>query len=454
MLTKSQKERFRTRIYDDYAKFTKCSRELHERARTLLPGGVSGNLRSFPPYPLYMRHARGSRTRDVDGNEYIDCFLGNGPLLLGHSPQTVTDNVAACMDRGALLLNPDLLVDCAATFIDSVAWADRVRFLNTGSEATAFAVRLARAWTSRNKIIKFLGHYHGQDDQFLIGLGASPSLASAGIPRANTSLTLLAPYGDVQALEKIVEDDGDVAAIILDPAMHVGGTWGSTPEYLESVRSLSSHYGVTLIFDEVITGFRLALGGAQEFYRVTPDLAVFAKALAAGEKLSAVAGRGEIMDMVSPHQISGHGTSQVGVYQSGTVNDGTSALAAATAAMKSYQHAARQGEYRKLHTRSVGLRDGIQKAFDDRNIKISVNVFGPLLRMYTYEARKDFTEFAVSDRSVLSLFFLAMMRFGVLLTVPTSGGIYLSFAHDDQDVGQVINAVNLCLDEYNFENVF
>ena len=316
------------RIAADYESKTQRSREVFVRASKVLPGGVSGNLRYFAPYPLYMKGGKGARTIDVDGQTYIDCFLCNGPLLLGHQNPSVVEAIARASDYGPLVLNPDILTECAEELCDLVPGAERVRFLNSGTEALMSAVRYARGYTGRSKVLKFFGHYHGQDDQFLIGASPRREPFSKGIAASAYADTLTIPINDAQALaQTIAENKGAIAAAVLDPAMHAGGLWGVDQSFLETLRQMTRKEGIVLILDEVITGFRLAPGGAQEVYGITPDLTTYAKALGAGERLAAVAGTAEVMQVVDPVK----GDPSRRVFQSGTGNDSTAGLLAATA---------------------------------------------------------------------------------------------------------------------------
>lgn len=289
----------REKVFQAYMERTSKSKQMYDRACKSLPSGVSGNVRAYEPYPLYTTHGKGSKICDVDGNEYIDCFLCAGPLLLGHCHPEVIEGMKREIDRGLLTYNPDLVVECAELLKEIVPCAQKVRFLNTGTEAVLSAVRIARGFTGKNKIIKFYGHYNGQDDQFLIAISdIKDEAVSIGIPKESLRNTVLLRYDDIDALTRKLDEDNDIAAVILDPQMNMGGLFPATSGYLKEVRQLTKGHGVILIFDEVITGFRVALGGAQEYFGVIPDLAVFSKAMASGEKLAAVVGKDEVMSIV------------------------------------------------------------------------------------------------------------------------------------------------------------
>ena len=331
----------------------------------------------------------------------------------------------------------------------TVPCAERVRFLNSGTEAVIMAVRYARAYTGKDKIVKFYGHYHGQDDQFLAGLGPTADTFGAGIPGGITADTIHVGYGDFAALEKTIREHRDIAAVILDPAMHAGGLWGSSRDYLLDLRELAAKRNIVLIFDEVITGFRLAPGGGQSYYGVTPDLTTLGKALAGGERLAAVAGREEIMRVVDPRAAAGTPR----VFQSGTANDGTAALAASIGAIDTYRNLDADSGYGHLFTIGEKLAGGIRQAFKKRNIPCHVNQLGPMLQIFLSAEEPAFENYIGLDPEVLSLFFLALINEGVILTLPTSGHIYLSFAHTHEDIDEIIRKVNLVLDKYDFSSL-
>lgn len=429
---------YRARSTQSYAQFTRAARSL--------VGGTTGNLRHFQPYPLYFAHGNGSEMTDIDANRYIDCFLCNGPLLLGHRHPAVMAAIQEQQQMGPLVVNPVLSVTLAELLQRMVPAAQRVRFLNSGTEAVLTAVRLARAFTGKPRIVKFLGHYHGQDDQFLVGLDPSGSRFGAGIPDAAIANTTLVKYGDIDALAQALESDISIGTVILDPAMHSGGLWGSSTQYLREVRALTAQRKVTLIFDEVITGFRLAAGGAQAVHGVTADLATYGKALAAGEKLSAVVGREDIMRGLDPDRPAG----TPAVFQSGTGNDGSSALAAACAALTTYQQLGAQNRYEAIGELSRHLATGIAAAFKRRQVPCHVNQLGPMLQLFLSDAEPGFEAFSKIPSGPLALFYVALINEGVLLSLPTSNHIYLSFAHTQGDIDRILGAVDTVLERYDF----
>jgi glutamate-1-semialdehyde 2,1-aminomutase len=324
-----------------------------------------------------------------------------------------------------------------------------VRFLNSGTEAVMTAVRVARAHSGKPAIVKFFGHYHGQDDQFLVGLDPSRSPFGAGVPPDAYANIRLLRHGDVAELEETLTRHHDIAAVMLDPAMHSGGLWGSSREYLSAVREITARHGVLLVFDEVITGFRLAPGGAQQFHGVTPDIATFAKAIGAGEKLAAVAGREAVMRVLDPERPAGTPF----IFQSGTGNDGTSALAAGVAAIALYEDLDRAGEYALLAARAQRLAHGLRSAFAARGVPFHANQIGPMLQLFLSDAPPGFEAFANLPAEPLQLFYLALINEGVLLSLPTSNHIYLSFAHTDADIDRVLDRSSHVLGRYDFARI-
>ena len=449
MVLENKLSHLRERIFSGYRIKTPKSEELFNRARKSLAGGVSGNLRFFSPYPLYTQSSQGTKITDIDGNVYVDCFSANGPMILGHNHPSVIASIEEHKSQGSLPFNPSTLIDVAEKITTLVPCAEQVRFLNTGTEAVMTALRIARAFTGRSKIVKFYGHYHGQDDAVLLALNHSRAVASAGIPKNAIVNIIAAEYNNIDSVYQSLDDD--TAAVILDPAMHGSGLWGREDhsEFLQALRELTLEKGVILIFDEVITGFRLALGGAQEFFDVTPDMATYAKAVAAGEKLAVVAGREDIMSVVDPK--APRGTPRV--YQSGTMNDGSPALAAAIGALTTYQAMGSQGEYQRLNDRSKNLSEGLEKAFVKHGVPAQINQLGSMLVLFFSNEKVTFdNRFDLKD-DLLELFYLAMINEGIFLSVPTSNHIYVSFAHSDGDFERILTTTENVLNKYEFGDV-
>jgi glutamate-1-semialdehyde 2,1-aminomutase len=445
----------REQIYEDYATKTPKSGAYYERLSRSLAAGVSGSLRFFEPYPLYMTNGEGSRTYDLDGNEYIDCFLCNGPLLLGHRHPEVMASRKRLENVGPIIYNPEFLMECSELLQCLVPGAELIRFLDSGSEAVLTAVRIARAFTGKNKIVKFFGHYHGQDDQFLIGRGFTTEIISKGVPVEAVANTIVIEYSDIDAIKQKINEDDDIAAVILDPAMFAGGLWPAEEGYLKALRQLTEERGVVLIFDEVISGFRIAAGGAQEHYGITPDLMTFAKAFSGGGSLSAVAGKADIMNGVVPNSASdAFDLKAMGTYQSGTTNDDTMSLASSIGALSAYKRLGESGDYKRLNSLAESFSQGFAKKFDECGVPCHVNQWGPLLRFVLSDGEASAKAHHEVDKTVLSLFILALMTEGVLLSMPTSGPIYLSFAHTEADIDSILEKTELVLRKYKFAELY
>ena len=447
-------ETLRDQVVADYERKTPGSRALFERATMALPGGVSGNLRYFPPYPLYMSSGKGCRTIDVDGAAYIDCFSCNGPLLLGHRHPAVMAGMARLEAMGSLIMNPEIMVECAEKLRQVIPSAERVRFLNSGTEAVMSALRYARAYTRKPKVVKFYGHYHGQDDQVLLGVAPNRQPFGDGVPESSQDNTLTLPCGDVQALDDLFAARDDIAAVIVDPAMHGGGLWGVTREFLAALRTRTRDAGIVLIFDEVITGFRMGLGGAQAYYGITPDLTTLAKALSGGERLAAVVGSAEIMQVTDPRAEE----DVARVFQSGTGNDGTFGLAAALGAIGEYERLEKAGEYEALWHRVEGLEVAIRAAFQKHGIGIHVNRLCSLMQLFITDLETDlepqYEDYVGLDNTLLDLLHLALINEGVILSLPTSDHVYFSFVHNQAAFDEISTALTTVLEKYPFAEAY
>ena len=420
------------------------SRELYERACKTTPGGIHSNVRkNWQPVPVFYERGAGSRVWDADGNEYIDYVLARGPLLLGHSPQSVLEAVKKQLDAGLMYAGQHRLeIEASEKFVELVPCADMVRFSSSGSEAVAAAMRLARGVTGRSKIVRFEGHYHGWlDNEFW---NSAPPLEQAG-PRENPNLLpaskgqvlsdaqnlIVRPWNDLAIMKSTFDTHGhEIAAVITEPIMCNCGGIMPRRKYLEGLRSLCTRHGALLIFDEVITGFRVSVGGAQEYFGVTPDLGTFAKGLAGGFPASAVAGKGEYM------QAFGDGT----ISHAGTYNSNGPCMAAALAAMTALsendgallKHAHAMGEL--LMT---GIREEAKRAGKNVHIRGVGTVF-----FVSFNDREEIVDYRTSlgrDREAYTRFWLALQERGVR-TIP-DGLWFVSTAHTQQDVEQTLTAV-------------
>lgn len=427
------------------------SKALFERAQRSLAGGVSSEYRKASPHPLFYSHARGSRMFDVDENEYIDFTLSQGPMILGHSHPEVNAAAARASDDGQLFAAVNLReVELAELLQRLIPCAELVRFSVTGSEADHAALRIARGVTGRQKFIRFEGQYHGWYDNVAYGVGA-PNLAAMGerehptaVPwtqglpaRAQDEFVLL-PWNDLELVRKTLETQGDqIAAIITEPVMCNSGCIEPLPGYLQGLRDLCNQYGCALIFDEVITGFRLALGGAQSYYGVTPDIAVFAKAMANGFPISALVGTRKWMQPVADGKI----------IHAGTANGNSGSVAAALATIQILE---RENAHARITLLGQRLRDGLARALAASKHTGMVGGPGPMVFMaFAPEgtpAPRDLRGLMALDRAKFARFASFLQDRGV--RVLARGLWYMSAAHSEADVDQTVGIVGAALAEF------
>jgi glutamate-1-semialdehyde 2,1-aminomutase len=405
-----------------------------DRARRSLGGGVSTGLRaSMPPHPIYFDHGAGSRLWDVDGNEYVDFVLGWGPVLLGHSDPAVVDAVADQLRRGQTYgSGHDGEYEVAERICEVVPGIERVLWSNTGTEAVQVALRLARAATGRSRFVKFEGHYHGWSDPMLLGYrpsadGRLNALGSRGQHTRSMDDVDVLPWGDIQRVREVLDDpNSDIAAVFTEPALCNSGVIAPPVGFLDELRTVCDESGALLIFDEVITGFRIAYGGGIERYGVRPDLAIFAKAIANGFPLAAIGGRGDLIDQTVN-----------GVVHAGTYNGNPIVLAAAAATLDQLGQA---DTYERLESLGGRLADGLGKAFTGHGIDAAINQIGPVVQCAPDVAGVDtFPEFLRSSWSMYDTVVVELLRRGVF-ALP-GGRWYVSTAHTDADIDRTVAAM-------------
>ena len=409
------------------------SRQHVLKGSEVLAGGVSSNFRlGISPTPLVFDHADGPYLVDIDGNRLIDYYLGMGPMILGHTPPDVRRAVEQQLGRGVLFGGQSAVETEAARLVcEMVPCAERVRFNASGSEAVQGALRLARAFTGRQTVVKFAGHYHGWFDNVLWSTapaaGANaPVAGSLGQPEQEGALIAVLPWNDLPALRARLQG-GDVAAVIMEPAMCNAGAIEPLPGYLEGARDACSVSGTVLIFDEVITGFRLGAGGAQGRFGVTPDLATFAKAIAAGFPVAAIAGRADIMELCTR-----------GVVHGGTYNGQAVTMAACVATL---QRLRRPGAYDGMERRGRRLMDGIRDALARAGVPAVVSGFPTILHVGfgLTEPARNWSDLLRIDRARYVRFTTALLRRGV--RVLERGAWFLSTEHDDAVIDETLAAV-------------
>ena len=417
---------------------TPRSHELRDLARRYMPGGVSSPVRAFKAVggdPPLIAYGQGPRVFDVDGNAYIDYVAAFGPLILGHAHPAVTAALAQAAQRGtAFGATTEPEVELARIICEAIPSIDLVRFVNSGTEATMSALRLARAFTGRDKIVKFEGCYHGHADGLLAKAGSGQATLglpdSPGVPASYAAHTLVVPFNDKQALRFLFDEHPEeIAAVIVEP---IAGNMGVVPPalgFLRRLRDLTRQNGSLLIFDEVITGFRLRYGGAQTMLGIQPDLTCLGKVIGGGLPVGAYGGRREIMEMVAP---------QGPVYQAGTLAGNPLAMAAGIATLRLL---ADDVAYQRLEASAVSLEDGLRRAAEETETPVRINRAASMLTVFfTAKPVTDFASARRSDTERYAAFFRQMLARGIFLPPSQFEAMFVSLAHGDDEIRQTIGA--------------
>jgi len=420
------------------------SKELHARAVRVIPGGVNSPVRAFKSVacePPYIVRGKGSRIWDADGNEYIDYVGSWGPLILGHAHPEVVEAAEKANRNGASFgACTPIEAELAEAVIEAFPSIARVRFVSSGTEATMSAIRLARAFTGRKYIIKFEGCYHGHADSLLVKAGSGVATlgipGSAGVLEELAQFTLALPFNNCQAIEETFQKFKDqIACLIVEPVV---GNMGCVPPadgYLQFLRDITSQNGTLLIFDEVMTGFRVAFGGAQQLYRIRPDLTTLGKIIGGGLPVGAYGGRSEIMEMIAP----------LGpVYQAGTLSGNPLAMAAGLATVR---HLKQHPEiYQQLEQRTSSLVNGVVNAARKKGVSLSANRVGSMFTWFFQAGEvRDWDTAAKSDTQAFGKFYRGMLERGVYLPPSQYEAAFMSAAHSEDDVRQTIEAAEKSL---------
>jgi glutamate-1-semialdehyde 2,1-aminomutase len=421
------------------------SQSLFERAINIIPGGVNSPVRacqSVGADPLFIQRGEGCMIYDVDGNRYIDYIGSWGPLILGHRHPAVVEAIISVLERGTSFGAPtDLEIQLAQMVIDAVDSVDIVRMVNSGTEATMSAIRLARGATGRDTVIKFDGCYHGHADTLLVAAGSGVATlgipGSPGVPEAVARHTLSLPFNDKDAINRVMDEKGDkIACVIVEP---VAGNMGMVPPadgFLETLRKLTEKHGAVLIFDEVMTGFRVAYGGAQSLYGVMPDLTCFGKVIGGGLPVGAYGGKKDIMSQIAPQ-----GT----IYQAGTLSGNPIAMTAGIATLEQLK---KDGVYESLDEKSSRLVAGLANAAQKAGVAAKVDHVGSMLGMFfTEQDVASFDDAKTCDLDLFSNFYQGMRRQGVYIAPSQFEVLFLSVAHTDEHIAATVNAAEKVLEK-------
>jgi glutamate-1-semialdehyde 2,1-aminomutase len=413
------------------------SSELFETAKTLMPGGVSSPVRAIRPYPFYTAHASGSHLTTVDGPVFIDCCMAYGPLILGHAHPHIRKAIEAQLENGWLYGTPSPLEPAFAKMITGDhAGMDMVRFVSSGSEATMAAIRLARGFTGKKDIVKIEGGFHGAHDAVLVKAGSGATTMgvpdSAGVLADLVAHTRQVPYNDVEALESLLMLHTDVAALIIEPVLGNIGPILPEDNYLQSIREITRAHDVLLIFDEVITGYRLGIGGAQAMYGIKPDLTTLGKIIGGGLPIGAFGGRREIMELVAP---------QGPVYQAGTFSGNPLSLTAGITTLQ-WLHDHRT-LYRDLDEKTRALEESLDRADNGSFVRL-----GSMFKwFFCSEPPKNYREVKECDTGSFGRFWKRMLDDGIFLPPSQFETNFLSSAHSDKDLTTIARAYTQCLSE-------
>jgi glutamate-1-semialdehyde 2,1-aminomutase len=419
------------------------SKKLFEEAKKHIPGGVNSPVRAFRSVggePLFIKKAKGSRIFDADGKAYIDYVLSWGPMILGHAHPRVTAALKKAIADGTSFGAPtELEITLAKMVKKAVPSIEMVRMVSSGTEATMSAIRVARGFTGRDQILKFDGCYHGHGDSLLVKAGSGVATFglpdSPGVPAGLAKNTLTVSYNDLAAVKELASREGErIACIIVEPVAGNMGCVPPEPGFLQGLRSVCDQYGIVLIFDEVMTGFRVAYGGAQQLYKIKPDLTTLGKVIGGGLPVGAFGGKREIMEKVAP----------IGpIYQAGTLSGNPLAM---TAGIETLKLLAKPGVYKTLEKSSADLEQGLREAAREAGISATINRVGSMFTtFFTAQKVKDFASAKTSDTARFGKFFLAMLKNGVNLAPSQFEAAFMSLAHTKADISRTIEAARKSL---------
>ena len=411
-----------------------------ERARKCIPGGVNSPVRAFKSVglnPVFVKKAKGTTITDLDGNQYIDCLASWGPMLFGHAHQRILNAIGEAAENGTSFGAPSQYeTEMAERIIRMVPSIEMVRMVSSGTEATMSAIRLARGYTGREAFVKFAGNYHGHGDSFLIKAGSGAMTLgipnSPGITKGTAKDTLMAEYNNLASVAALFMEKGsEIAAVILEPVAGNMGVVVPSKDFLQGLRDLCTQYGALLIFDEVITGFRLAKGGAQEYFGILPDLTTLGKIIGGGLPVGAYGGRKEIMEMMAP----------VGpVYQAGTLSGNPLAMAAGIAMLTMIEE--QPDLYSEMERKAARLEEGIRRNLATTNVPGVINRVGSMMTLFFTDSPQvtNLEEAMTADTQRYASYFKLSLESGIYLAPSQFECLFVSYSHTDEEIDRMIAA--------------
>lgn len=419
---------------------TKSSKEIFERAKKAIPGGVNSPVRAFQSvnkeYPIFIKSAKGCKLYDEDGNEYLDMIGSWGPMILGHNHPEVLETVKKTIEDGTSFGLPTKKeVELAELVKSCYKGIDKIRLTTSGTEATMAAVRLARAYTGKNKILKFEGCYHGHSDSLMVKAGSGlltfEHQDSNGITEGVMKDTITLPFGDIEKIKELIEKEKDIACIIMEPIPANMGLVETDKKYLQEVRDLTQKENIVLIFDEVISGFRVSLGGAAEYFGIKPDLITLGKIIGGGYPVGAFGGKEEIMNLVSPVG---------GVYHAGTLSGNPVSVSAGIKTISILKD--RPEIYREINEKTKKIVEGIRELIEKYEIPATVNSVGSLYTIFFSKDKIQTLEDAINtDDKLYEIYFTTMLENGIIAPPSKYEAHFISLAHKSEDIEKILETV-------------
>ncbi len=419
---------------------TRSSKEIFERAKKAIPGGVNSPVRAFQSvnkeYPIFIKSAKGCKLYDEDGNEYLDMIGSWGPMILGHNHPEVLETVKKAIENGTSFGLPTKKeVELAELVKSCYKGIDKIRLTTSGTEATMAAVRLARAYTGKNKILKFEGCYHGHSDSLMVKAGSGlltfEHQDSNGITEGVMKDTITLPFGDIEKIKELIEKEKDIACIIMEPIPANMGLVETDKKYLQEVRNLTQKENIVLIFDEVISGFRVSLGGAAEYFGIKPDLITLGKIIGGGYPVGAFGGKEEIMNLVSP---------MGGVYHAGTLSGNPVSVSAGIKTISILKD--RPEIYREINEKTKKIVEGIRELIGKYEIPATVNSVGSLYTIFFSKDKVQTLEDAINtDDKLYEIYFTTMLENGIIAPPSKYEAHFISLAHKSEDIEKILETV-------------